>query len=636
LKSIWSVGCILLIAFFLRLHNLAGDSLWEDEIFTATQSVLPLDELLRWTAGDIHPPGYYVLVGRLANWLGWADLPRSALSDWLWRFPSVFIGILAVALTYRLGADILGRRVGFSAALLLAASPIAVQYSQEARMHGLFLLGVAASTWTLARALARPTAWRWWLGYGLATGISLYTVYLAFVVLAAQAGWMLIHRILRAGPQVFHATARISNDRLQVIIKWCAAVVLAFVLYLPWWPTLLDIAIRRLASSGQEVAPGVPVAFLSKGLNSLGPAGGWSAWLFLVLWAVGLANVATRGRPDLALFGGWWLALPLALPFIFRDPRAWHVRYVFLLPVYLMFVAQGGMTLGAGSLGLAARLKARTVLTRVASARWRAGRYNSLVFLLGLTLVSAFFLPGYYRRAKPDWRGVAEYLELHTIPADVIVTGPLFDVGRYLDYYYDGPAELMPPAALVASLPDRLPSMRSSGGRVWAVTRFRPAPVAAVNHLQFAGLTVSEPLVAIYEADVLTAAMISLMQQAVAAAPAWAAEMSAGGVLDPEPLVAQAAAYLFLGDVYRTEGRLPEAIGAYEAMVADYPGSAAGYVTLAEAYEAAGEPEAAVRAYRQAVALHPPWQGGAAEAAARLADDDRWVDAAAAYRALVR
>ena len=35
------IGCIVLIAFAVRLYDLAGDSLWEDEIFTATQSVLP-------------------------------------------------------------------------------------------------------------------------------------------------------------------------------------------------------------------------------------------------------------------------------------------------------------------------------------------------------------------------------------------------------------------------------------------------------------------------------------------------------------------------------------------------------------------------------------------------------------------
>lgn len=258
------------------------------------------------------------------------------------------------------------------------------------------------------------------------------------------------------------------------------------------------------------------------------------------------------------------------------------------------------------------------------------------VALLGLALISVLYLPNYYQRTKPDWRGVGAYLAAKTIPGDVIMTGPLFDVGRYLDYYYDGPAELTPPAFLVASLPDRVASMRASGGRVWAVTRFRPAPVAAVRSLHFAGLTVSEPAVTIYEPDLLTAAMIDLMQQAVAAAPGWAAEMSAEGVMDPDPLVARAAAYLFSGDVYREAGRLPEAVAAYEAMVVDYPASAGGYVTLAEAYEASGQPEAAVGAYRRAVALNPAWQGTRADAAASLADAGRWTDAIDTYRAVVR
>ena len=71
---------IFLLALALRLYQLNADSLWEDEIFTATQSPLPVAELLRWTAGDIHPPGYYLLVGGWANAWGWAHQPPSALT----------------------------------------------------------------------------------------------------------------------------------------------------------------------------------------------------------------------------------------------------------------------------------------------------------------------------------------------------------------------------------------------------------------------------------------------------------------------------------------------------------------------------------------------------------------------------
>jgi hypothetical protein len=460
--------------------------------------------------------------------------------------------------------------------------------------------------------LARPARRRWWLAYALTTALNLYTVYLAFVVLAVQVAWVAI------GYQR-SAVCRQSS----AISHLLTAVLLAFALYLPWWPTLLGIVARRVAAGHAEAGIGSPLVFGIKAIDSLGPGAGWTTWLFLGLWAVGVVSVARR-RPSLAVFGGLWLLLPLALPFVFRDPRALHVRYAFLLPVYLLFVAQGALA-----------------VAQISNIKWQISNDESLefdiwnlIFVIGLALLSAFYLPAYYQQTKPDWRGVGAYLGARTRPGDVIVTGPLFDVGRYLDYYYDGSAELVTPALLVTNLSDRVVSMRASNGRVWAVTRFHPKPVAAVQPVEFPGLTVSEPVVAIYEPDVLTTAMIDLMQQAVAAAPGWAAEMSAGGVMDPDPLVAQAAAYLFLGDVYRAAGRLPEAVAAYQAMVADYP-TAAGYVVLAKACEADGQLEQATLAYQQAVALNPTWHGARTDAAASLAAAGRWAEAAAAYQSIV-
>jgi hypothetical protein len=470
------------------------------------------------------------------------------------------------------------------------------------------------------------------------------------VVLAAQGAWVLKSHITYRKSQIIDHKSPISNLQ-SPLLGWLASVAFAFVLYLPWWPTLLGIVNQRLAIDDADTGIGSPLVFLVKGIHSLGPGPGWAAWLFMGLWAIGLLSVIVRRDIALALFAGLWLVLPLALPFVFRDPRALHLRYVFLLPVYLLFVAQGALALVVGGWGLIAGSREAREAGKKASGRRtaffpasppprfpdsRTTKFLYTAVLLGVALVSALFLPGYYQRAKPDWREVGAYLAVHTIPGDVIVTGPLFDVGRYLDYYYEGPAELLPPAFLVASLPNRVESMRASGGRVWAVTRFRPATVAAVQSLQFPGVTVSEPTLPIYESDVLETAMVDLMQQAVAAAPNWAAEMSAEGVMTPDPLAARAAAYLFLGDVYRVAGHVSEAVAAYEAMVTDHPASAGGFVTLAEAYEAAGQPEAAVRAYQRAVALNPTWQGSGAEEAESLADARHWTEAAAAYRALVR
>jgi hypothetical protein len=653
---------IFVLAFALRLYQLNTDSLWEDEIFTATQSPLPLNELLRWTAGDIHPPGYYVLMGRLSEWGGWAHQPPSALTDWLWRFPSVLMGTLAVAATYRLGRSLFGRRVGLAGALLLALSPVALQYSQEARMHEMFLLGTALSTWALVEALDRPERWRRWLAYALTTALNLYAVYLGFVVLAAQAAlvglkirdWRLEIRswkplssnlprparrtraCLHLGRRHRCAAGAGSRGGQSPISTWFLSVALALALYLPWWPTLLGIVNRRLEAGSGGTGVGSPLPFVVKAIDSLGPGAGWAAWLFLALWAVGLVSVAWQ-RPALAAFGGLWLLLPVGLPLILGDPRALHVRYAFLLPVYLLFAAQGASQISKIKYQIPnIKSQISNVKRQTSEGRLYALRFDRwyLIFAFVLALFSALYLPGYYRQAKPDWRGVADYLVARTRPGDVIVTDALFDAGRYLDYYYPGPAELVTPALLVTNLSDRVVSMRASSGRVWVVTRFRPKPLAAVRLVEFPGLVISEPVIVVYEPQVLTAAMIDLMQQAVAAAPGWAAQMSAEGVMDPDPWVSRAAAYLFLGDTYRAAGRLPDAVAAYRGMVADYP-TPGGYVLLARTCEMAGQPEQAVQIYQQAVVLNRAWRGPDADAAAALAAAGRWVEAAAAYHAIV-
>ena len=50
----------------LRLFRLGADSLWYDETVSTLLAGSPLPDLIRHTAGDIHPPLYYIL---LRGWL---------------------------------------------------------------------------------------------------------------------------------------------------------------------------------------------------------------------------------------------------------------------------------------------------------------------------------------------------------------------------------------------------------------------------------------------------------------------------------------------------------------------------------------------------------------------------------------
>ncbi len=606
----------LLLALALRFHALAAESLWEDEIFTALQASLPFHALLRQAASDIHPPGYYLLVGMLARMFAWLTASPSATTDWLWRMPSAFAGVLAVALTWRLAREWLRREVALVVALLLAVSPVAVHYSREARMHALFLLLGVLSTWTLARAV-RSHRRGWWLAYALATAAGIYTLYLGFVLPLVHLIWLVAYLLMRPA----HAPMR------PALMGFALSMVFTAVLYIPWWPVVgemirLRLATHTIAHSSGNIAA-LP-SLMAQVITALGPGKDTTIWLWLALWLIGLLHIAVGAadnanvhRGHFAVLGALWLTVPLVFAALSGDPRVWHMRYAFLLPLYLIFVAQGVRALTQLAVHTPSRQDAFAIVATL------------------LVLLSALQVPEVYRPVRTAWREAAAYLTAQTRPGDVIISDALFDTGRYLGYYYRGPAELTTPAMLVATLPDRVTGMRVSGGRVWAVTRFHPHAMAAVQPVVFRGLVISAPVLPVYDATVLTESVIDLMRQAVAAAPEWARQMTTQGLMQPDARVTRAAAYLFLGDTLRAAGRLTEAIAAYQAMLTDDPNPPGGYVALAEAYVAAGRFEDAVHAYQQAVARQPRWQGARAEAAAALANAGEWAAAAAAYQALI-
>src|SRR5512135_1638666 len=68
----WPIVTILLAGTALRMFHLGADSLWYDETVSVYLAGSPVPELLRHTAGDIHPPGYYLL---LRAWLLLAGYP---------------------------------------------------------------------------------------------------------------------------------------------------------------------------------------------------------------------------------------------------------------------------------------------------------------------------------------------------------------------------------------------------------------------------------------------------------------------------------------------------------------------------------------------------------------------------------
>ncbi|MEW5961706.1 MAG: glycosyltransferase family 39 protein, partial [Chloroflexota bacterium] len=549
------------------------------------------------------------------------------------------------------------RSTATAAALLLALAPIAVKYGQEARMHALFMFLSALSTWLCFRAMARPERWRRWLAFALATTANIYTMYFGFLILAAQAGFVVFtiydlrFTIFKSRNPNLHAKRprKASTQSVQSqFAGFTVATALAFLLYAPWWPVLGGLLRQRAAVGAIEGGVGRPLDFGRGVVQALGPLPEAVAWGFMGLFLLGIILLARRRRP-LAGFAALWLALPVALPIVLGDPRALQFRYAFVLPVYLTVLtyAVTEISLLAGSI-LPTFQAGVFHLSRGGGRSWgdtpqappaTAGRAalfdsfethpfqppfgrnlptsqppnlltslrsqpsNLLTYLIWILATVSFIATlDIYQQTKPDWRGAAAYLDEHAAPADLILFGPLWDEGRFIDYYFRGQAQLLTPAALVTNIERRVESLRGSGGRIWAVNRFKPAESPVMEQIVFPGVVVSAPKIAVYEPALLTEAALDLARQAVDAAYPWAAEATAQGVLDPDPRTARAAALRALGDALAAAGRPQEALGPYQTAVDIFPGWVNGFLALAETQERVGNIPAAVEAYRQAVA----------------------------------
>ena len=165
----------MLGGFALRLYRLGVESLWYDETVSLLLARDDVAELIRHTAGDIHPPFYYLLLHFWGQFVGWSEFSSA--------FLSLFFGVLLIVLVYRVTPTLAlprstGEAVGVIAALLVAISPYNVAYSQEVRMYTLGAALGLASVYLMLRMLRVPKLFTLdFFVFFVVTALGIYTLY---------------------------------------------------------------------------------------------------------------------------------------------------------------------------------------------------------------------------------------------------------------------------------------------------------------------------------------------------------------------------------------------------------------------------------------------------------------------------
>lgn len=186
------VALLAVVAVGARFALIDHQSLWFDEIVSATLSKQPFGAMLHDIARtESTPPTYYVLL-----W-GWVRVfGRTAVAL---RSLSACFGVLTVLAVYATARLRFSRRAAFIAGAATAAQPMLIWYSQETRAYSLVTLFVASSLYFFFRARADDSTFSL-AAWAIAGSLAVSTHYFAAFVIYPEAALLLLfhrHRIRR-------------------------------------------------------------------------------------------------------------------------------------------------------------------------------------------------------------------------------------------------------------------------------------------------------------------------------------------------------------------------------------------------------------------------------------------------------
>jgi hypothetical protein len=305
---------LLLAMTAVAIAGINADSIWYDEYFSlyyagamAEGSSTPMDVADRIIARESgQAPLYFVLLSFWSQAAGFHVFTA--------RMLSLLIGALAVAWTYRLGADMHSSIAGFCAATIMVASALFNYYLHEIRMYTLVALAVSIVLWLYLRVVnGKGSLWSS-AAFALVVAGALYTHAFMTVLILALG---LFHLTLAARTR--------SWTRLLFLFA------IAGVLFFPW-------ALVIISKIGSKTAPSDMDFLRSNGelLIDLarGASNGYWVFLLLPLLSIKLAR-AHRGVRML-----WWLGIAFvaALLAVNHNSRAINqLRYfLHIMPIFAL------------------------------------------------------------------------------------------------------------------------------------------------------------------------------------------------------------------------------------------------------------------------------------------------------------
>lgn len=384
LLALTGIGCILRV----RCLNY---SLWFDEMMQVMVASAEWGDLFPLVSSHSSPPLDYILMKCVITVFGTAD--------WVVRMPALLSGVASLPVFYCLARALINQQNGLIASTLLAFAPMAILYSQEARMYSLFLL-LSLVSYYLTLLLIEKNNLKAGLLLGFVNGLLLLTHYFGVFVIALETAILMVWSL--AG----------GNTPGKVRIT-ASSLMLTFLIFLPWLSTFLS---RQM---GMEIpyALGTDRVFFKSILLYLTTLG-WKldVWFYAYVLAfmIGILRAILNNEQRVMVVGFSVVGvMGLLFGVAFFKRIVTERNLTFLLPLFLLICAYG----------------IDFILTRL-----------NMNHLLGTCIVALLLVwPGsrdHISYRKVNWRGAARYIQQSLGSDEKIITTDFISRAS-LAYYLD-------------------------------------------------------------------------------------------------------------------------------------------------------------------------------------------------------
>ncbi len=427
----FSLTIIVLIGAFFRINNLASKSLWMDEIgqvlVASSGSVLDVIDKSQF---HLSPPLDYII---LHYFLYLGD------SDFIVRLPAAIFGILSIILIYKVGKILFSEKEGLVCAFLLSISPMAIWFSQEARMYSLFMfLSLLSLLFFIKILQVREVNIGWWFGFIFSTVLLLYTHYFALFILLNE---VLFFILITFKSRYLNKDEGLSTNinKIKILYFFFCVIIISefFILYINIF-LFQTIGLQRVLKYGMLPNASFFTSILTSVSHNLSVGGLLEILLyllFLIPFTFGIIVFNKKYKDQISLLF-LWILMPVVASFFltyFRGPMTTTRNMIFILPPFIILISRGLINISNLISKLINGLNSRSYMQGVV-------RNQSLIIIFMLMVV--FFIVNVgsvvygYSVPKGDMRGTADYLTENVDSDNLIVT--FGDSTNHLGYYYDG------------------------------------------------------------------------------------------------------------------------------------------------------------------------------------------------------